>query len=92
MREFLGNTFDTWFGRSTEWPPRSPDLTPCDFAVWAMIKEKIYKTKPRCPQQLKERITAGFDNFKNDHELRRRICHSVSKRCQLCLRRRRRSF
>lgn len=24
-----------------EWPPRSPDLTPCDFFLWGYIKEVI---------------------------------------------------
>ena len=33
-----------WIGRrgEMEWPPRSPDLTPMDFAVWGIVKEKVY--------------------------------------------------
>lgn len=38
-----------WIGRGGEqdlvhhlWPPRSPDLTPCDFYLWGYIKEKVF--------------------------------------------------
>ncbi|PSN38008.1 hypothetical protein C0J52_26447 [Blattella germanica] len=24
------------------WPPRSPDLTPCDFYLWYFIKDPVY--------------------------------------------------
>jgi hypothetical protein len=24
------------------WPPRSPDLTPCDFFLWRFVKEAVY--------------------------------------------------
>jgi hypothetical protein len=25
------------------WPPRSPDLTPCDFFLWRFVKDNAYK-------------------------------------------------
>ncbi|KFM75033.1 hypothetical protein X975_05140, partial [Stegodyphus mimosarum] len=25
----------------TAWPPRSPDLTPCDFWLWGYLKSKV---------------------------------------------------
>ena len=28
---------------STEWPPRSPDLTPCDVCQWGYLKSKVYQ-------------------------------------------------
>ncbi|PNF41627.1 hypothetical protein B7P43_G07619, partial [Cryptotermes secundus] len=38
-----------WIGRVGEvdvalftWPPRSPDLTPCDFFLWGYIKDRVY--------------------------------------------------
>jgi hypothetical protein len=38
-----------WIGRVCEddvglfpWPPRSPDLTPCDFFLWGYIKDLVY--------------------------------------------------
>ncbi|VVC45420.1 Hypothetical protein CINCED_3A005419 [Cinara cedri] len=35
VRDFLNKNFNGWIGRrwTTEWPPRSPDLTPCDFSM-----------------------------------------------------------
>jgi hypothetical protein len=24
------------------WPPRSPDLTPCDFFLWGYVKDTVY--------------------------------------------------
>jgi hypothetical protein len=38
-----------WFGRAAaghqervRWPPRSPDLTPCDSFVWGYIKDHVF--------------------------------------------------
>lgn len=33
-----------WVGKnkSTDWPPRTPDLTPLDFYLWDHIKNKVY--------------------------------------------------
>jgi len=28
------------------WPPRSPDLTPCDFYLWGYLKAKVYEQRP----------------------------------------------
>ncbi|CAF4499633.1 unnamed protein product [Rotaria sp. Silwood2] len=41
VRHYLDNTFLQWIGRrgTVEWPPRSPDLTPCDFSLWGIIKD-----------------------------------------------------
>ena len=37
--------------------PRSPDLNPLDFYLWGYIKTKVYRTKPRRIDELKQRIT-----------------------------------
>ena len=42
------------------WPPRSPDLTPCDFFLWGYVKDNAYK--PPLPQnvhELQNRIRAA---------------------------------
>jgi hypothetical protein len=28
--------------RCLPWPPRSPDLTPCDFFLWGFVKDSVY--------------------------------------------------
>ena len=53
-----------WIGRATDmddalvnWPPRSPDLTPCDFFLWGYIKGKVfYSPLPATLDQIKARI------------------------------------
>jgi hypothetical protein len=29
----------------TQWPPNSPDLNPVDYAIWGIMKQKVYRTK-----------------------------------------------
>ena len=35
------------------WPPRSPDLSACDFFLWGYLKSKVYVRKPRTVDDLK---------------------------------------
>lgn len=43
------------------WPPRSPDLTHCDFFLWGFIKNTVYaELRPRDIPELKERIRHAF--------------------------------
>jgi len=35
------------------WPPRSCDLTPCDFFLWGFVKFRIYVNKPQKIPELK---------------------------------------
>lgn len=39
-----------------QWPPRSCDLTPCDFYLWGYLKSLVYANKPRTINDLKEEI------------------------------------
>ena len=48
VRDWLNEKLpNRWIGRgadtdlNTKWPPRSPDLTPCDFFLWGYIKSKV---------------------------------------------------
>ena len=36
-----------------EWPPRSPDMTPCDFLLWGYLKLQVFVTPPRDMQDLR---------------------------------------
>lgn len=38
------------------YPPRSCDLTPCDFFLWGYTKSKVYENKPRDVTELKREI------------------------------------
>ena len=38
------------------WPPRSPDLSACDFFLWGYLKEKMFVHRPHTIQELKDYI------------------------------------
>jgi hypothetical protein len=38
------------------WPPRSPDLSTCDFYLWGYLKGKVYANNPKTLEDLKENI------------------------------------
>jgi hypothetical protein len=85
VRQFLDETFpNRWIGRRgpIEWPARSPDLTPTDFFLWGVIKDRVYVTEHGNLEELKEAITAEIRSL--PVELCQRACQSVSKRLQLC--------
>ncbi|GBM44524.1 hypothetical protein AVEN_182224-1 [Araneus ventricosus] len=45
-------------------PPRSPDLTPCDFFLWGYVKDKVYVSPmPTTLEALQERITAAVTDI-----------------------------
>jgi hypothetical protein len=54
-----------WIGRAANgdnnllpWPPRSPDLTSCDFFIWEFVTDNIYVPPLPTPiQELRDRIT-----------------------------------
>jgi len=52
VRDYLDKKFGCqWIGRGSKlfgvnWPPRSTDLTPCDFGLWGFIREMVYSENP----------------------------------------------
>jgi len=54
------------------WPPRSPDLTPCDFFLWGYIKDRMYVPPvPRDLRQLQQRIVEAVAAV--DHQMLQRV-------------------
>jgi len=51
---FLGHLISR-FG-DVPWPPRSPDLSTCDFFLWGYLKSRVYTQKTRTLNDLKEAI------------------------------------
>ena len=46
------------------WPPRSPDLTPCDFFLWGYVKDNAYKPPlPQNVRELQDRIRAAVQTI-----------------------------
>ena len=87
VRSFLDRTFpEGWIGRgsnSVPWPARSPDLSPCDFFLWGTIKDKVYKTKPRSLQELKEKIAHAFAEI--DSDMVQKTLQNYAKRLEECV-------
>ena len=48
------------------WPPRSPDLTPCDFFLWGFVQSKMYVDSPSTIQELEAKITARMQSIPQD--------------------------
>jgi hypothetical protein len=77
-----------WIGRRGvhERPPRSPDLTPCDFLLCVCGggggKEQVYRRKPRNLEQLEEIITNVLSNI-SEHMLQSAVAN-VPGRLRKC--------
>ena len=44
---------------NVQWPPRSPDLSLCDFFLWGHLKAQVYRKPVKTLKQLKERIRSA---------------------------------
>jgi hypothetical protein len=46
------------------WPPRSPDLPPCDFFLWGFVKDSVYVPPlPMSLRELRDRITHALQTI-----------------------------
>jgi hypothetical protein len=85
VRTFIDKKFPMWIGRrgKIEWPPRSSDLMPCDFAVWGVIKHRVYSKKTATVLQMKHQIREELNNLDKVKRLCAGICEAVVRRCQM---------
>lgn len=74
-------------GFDTEWPPRSPDMTPCDYFLWGHVKNQVYSTVPTDLLDLRARIILVFEELKDNPNLIRKVMTSMRKRAQCCIER-----
>jgi len=47
----------------TLWPPNSPDLNPVDYKIWGVLQERVYRTRIRDVEHLKERLVEEWAHF-----------------------------
>lgn len=47
----------------TLWPPNSPDLNPVDYKIWGILQERVYRTRIRDVDHLKERLVEEWTQF-----------------------------
>lgn len=65
------------------WPPRSPDLSTCDFYLWGYLKGKVYEQNPHTIDDLKDNIRNCIRSI--THEELTRVFMNLLKRAQKCL-------
>lgn len=65
------------------WPPRSPDLSSCDFYLWGNLKQKVYVNNPRTLAQLQQNITSAIRSITRV-ELQA-VSANVVRRAQQCI-------
>jgi hypothetical protein len=64
-------------------PPRSPDLTPCDFFLWGFVKNIFHVPPlPTTLQELKECITAAVMNI--DRQMLLKVWAELDYRLDVC--------
>jgi hypothetical protein len=91
VRAYLNaNLPGRWIGRTSNddsaflpWPPRSPDLTPCDLFLWDYVKDHVYV--PPMPQdlpQLRQRIVEAVTTV--DHGMLQRVWQELDYRIDVC--------
>jgi hypothetical protein len=78
---YIDRTFPgPWIGRGgpIQWPPHSPELTPSDFWLWGMVKERVYSRKVRNINELKGRIQSVVSSIP------REMCARFSNATVVC--------
>ena len=68
---------------ATPWPPRSPDLTSCDNALWGIVKNLVKGERPTTLPQLKDSITQAFMHI--GAEMLGKIHERTWRRIALCV-------
>ena len=79
-----------WIGRAAKgdnhllpWPPRSPDLTTCDFFLWGFVKDSVYVPPlPMSLKELRDRITHALQTITAD--MLRRVWDELDYRVDVC--------
>lgn len=66
------------------WPPRSPDLTPCDFFLWGYLKSKVYQHRPRTLLALRREIARAIEEI--PVEMTVKVMESYRERLNQCIR------
>ena len=66
------------------WPPRSPDLSACDFFLWGYLKSKVYVRKPRTVDDLKVSIREEIATV--PQEMLVNVMQNFEERLRTCVR------
>ena len=87
LNEVFGNNRVVGLDHDVEWPPRSPDLTPCDFFLWGYLKDKVFSTPPQNIQDLRQKIIEQFNALREQPAVIRKAVRDMRKRTVVCVER-----
>lgn len=90
VRAWLHENFpNKWIGRGADapvhWPPRSPDLTPLDYSIWGILKEKVYSVPITTPEQLTQRIRDACLELSNSRQMLHNITWKLVRYAEKCI-------
>lgn len=83
VQNWLKSKFGNFFINKTKWPPRSPDLNPCDFFLWGYLKARVYNPLPKTINDLKKNIKREIKKI--DQDMLEKIFENFKNRCHLIL-------
>lgn len=83
LRRMFPGRIISRFG-NVPWPPRSPDLSVCDFFLWGYLKNCVYNHKPRNLDELKNAIIQEIAAI--PAEILVRVMEDFEKRLESCIR------
>ena len=83
-KRMYGNIRVVALGHDLEWPPRSPDLTLCDFFLWGYLKNKVFSTPRQDIDVLCQRITDTFNELRQQPDFVRRAVRTMLRRAEIC--------
>ncbi|KAJ4431719.1 hypothetical protein ANN_20321 [Periplaneta americana] len=91
VRAYLNTEMsDRWIGRAgvrdrcfMTWPPRSPDMTACNFFLWGYLKDRVFVPPlPRDLEELKTRIREAAATVTED--MLERVWEEFDYRLDIC--------
>ena len=68
----------------TLWPLTSPDLNPVDYKIWCVLQERVYQTRIRDVDHLKQRLMEEWNRF--DQGIVDRAINEWRDRLRECIR------
>ena len=83
VQEYLSRKFSARFIYKKMWPPRSPDLNPCDFYLWGYLKSVAYNPLPKTLDDLKANIVREIKKISKD--VLNSVFLNFEKRCNLII-------
>ena len=82
LRPLFGDRLISRFA-DTPWPPRSPDLSMCDYFLWGNLKARVYSHMPRTLDDLKRAIRVEVAQI--DGAMLERVETNFKQRLRLCI-------